>query len=169
MVVVDSKRSPKTGNYLEMVGSYNPRQKSLTLKEDRIKHWLSVGAKTSDTVHNILVEKKVIEGKKVNPLGRKTPIIKEKEEAPEEAKAEESGDTENATEAAPAAEEKAEEAPKEAVTEEPKEEAPKEAVKEEAPEEAPQAETDKPATEEPEAEAPTEPETKEEDKKEEAA
>ena len=68
VIVVESKRKPQPGNYLEMVGSYNPRQDRVDLKADRIKHWISMGATVSDTVHNLLISNKVIEGKKINIL-----------------------------------------------------------------------------------------------------
>ncbi len=62
LVVLEKNRDP-WGDYLELLGNYNPRTKELTIKEDRIKYWLSVGATTSNTVHNLLLEKKIIEGK----------------------------------------------------------------------------------------------------------
>ncbi len=68
VVVVESKRKVKAGNYLEMVGSYDPRVDRIDLKADRIKHWISMGATVSDTVHNLLVSKKIIDGKKINIL-----------------------------------------------------------------------------------------------------
>ena len=43
----------------------------------KIKEHISKGAKLSDTVHNFLVTKKVIEGKKKNTLPKRTPIKKE--------------------------------------------------------------------------------------------
>ncbi len=74
VVVVESKKKPKTGNYLEMVGSYDPRVDRIDLKGERIKHWIDHGATVSDTVHNLLITKGVIQGKKINVLPRKTPI-----------------------------------------------------------------------------------------------
>jgi small subunit ribosomal protein S16 len=68
VVVVDSKRKVKAGNYLEMVGSYDPRVDRVELKADRIKHWMSHGAQVSDTVHNLLVSQKIIDAKKINIL-----------------------------------------------------------------------------------------------------
>jgi len=76
VIVIDKRKAAQAGNYIEMLGSYNPQQKNLQLKEDRIKYWLSVGAKTSGTVHNFLVSKKIIEGPKVRVLPRQ----KKKEE-----------------------------------------------------------------------------------------
>jgi small subunit ribosomal protein S16 len=71
VVVIDSKRKVQAGNYLEMVGSYDPRSNSSDLKADRIKHWISMGAKPSDTLHNLLVSTKIIDGKKINVLPKK--------------------------------------------------------------------------------------------------
>lgn len=68
VIVVESKRKPQPGNYLEMVGSYNPKSGSIDLKADRIKYWLSQGVTVSDTVHNMLVSKKIIDAKKINIL-----------------------------------------------------------------------------------------------------
>jgi small subunit ribosomal protein S16 len=72
VIVVESKRKPQPGNYLEMVGSYDPRTDRTELKADRIKHWMSMGAQVSDTVHNLLVSQKIIDAKKINVLPKKT-------------------------------------------------------------------------------------------------
>lgn len=88
LVLTDSKNGPKSGKYLEVLGSYDPRldNKIEQLKVERIKYWTSKGAKLSNTVHNFLVTKKVIAGKKINALPNKKPIVKvetvKKEEAP---------------------------------------------------------------------------------------
>lgn len=82
VIAVDSKRKPKTGTYLEMLGFYDPRTGKVELKGDRIKHWISHGAQVSGTVHNMLVTHKIIEGKKINVLPKKS--APKKEEAPSE-------------------------------------------------------------------------------------
>ena len=89
LVLTDSKNGPKSGKYLEVLGSYDPRleNKIENFKIDRIKECMSKGAKLSDTVHNFLVSKKVIAGKKINTLPKRTPIKKE-EAKTEEKKAE---------------------------------------------------------------------------------
>jgi small subunit ribosomal protein S16 len=61
------------------VGTYNPKAGLANFESDRIKYWMSKGAKLSDTMHNFLVHQKVIEGKKVNVLSKKTPTLKKKE------------------------------------------------------------------------------------------
>ena len=86
LVLTDSKNGPKSGKFLEILGSHDPRHKEATIiKADRIKEWMGKGVQLSGTVHNLLIEKKVITGKKINVLPKKTPIVKE---AVEEVKAE---------------------------------------------------------------------------------
>jgi len=65
IVVTDKKNPPKRGRFVEDVGFWNPLIKQKVLKKERIKYWLSVGAQPSETVHNLLVSEKMIEGKKV--------------------------------------------------------------------------------------------------------
>ena len=72
VIVVDSKKKPKTGNYLEMVGSYDPRTDRVELKGERITEWMNNGATVSGTVHNLLVSNKIIDAKKINVLPKKT-------------------------------------------------------------------------------------------------
>ena len=69
--MTEHTRGPKTGNFVEKLGSYNPRTKEKTINADRVKYWISVGAQPSDTMHNILVTEGVIAGKKINVLPKK--------------------------------------------------------------------------------------------------
>ncbi len=66
IVVTDKRNSSTRGRFVEQVGTMNPRTKEKTLKADRIKYWLSVGAKPSPSVHNLFVSEKIIEGKKID-------------------------------------------------------------------------------------------------------
>jgi small subunit ribosomal protein S16 len=79
LVLTDSKNGPKSGKYQEVLGHFDTRRDNKPEQFDvaRVKHWMSHGAQVSDTVHNFLVEHKVIEGKKLNKLPRKSPIKKE--------------------------------------------------------------------------------------------
>lgn len=70
IVVNEKKRSSKAGRYIEEVGFCNHLTKEKILKAERIKYWLSVGAKPSDSVYNLLVKGKIIEGKKI-PVHKK--------------------------------------------------------------------------------------------------
>ncbi len=78
-VLTDSKNSTKSGKFLEILGTYNPKSGERRLSNDRIKYWIAKGAKTSDTLHNFLVHDKVVEGKKINVLPKKKPTVKRKE------------------------------------------------------------------------------------------
>jgi len=110
IVVTDKRESSTTGRSVEEVGFWNPLTKEKVLRQERIKYWLSVGAKPSPTVFNLLVSEKIVEGKKID-VHKKT---KEKEPAVAEAMA--------GKEEKPKEEPKKEEKPKEA---KPKEETPK--------------------------------------------
>ena len=79
VVLTDSKNGPKSGKFLEILGSYTPKSDGVLFKADRIKHWMTQGAQTSDTVHNFLVKEGVIEGKKKNVLPKKSATKKRKE------------------------------------------------------------------------------------------
>lgn len=83
VVLTDSKNSTKSGRFLELLGTYNPKVADKKLRtnftDERIKYWLSKGAKLSDTMHNFLVNDKIIEGKKLNVLPKKKPTGKRKE------------------------------------------------------------------------------------------
>lgn len=83
VVLTDSKNSTKSGKYIEVLGSYDPVNDVKEIKADRVKHWMSHGAKLSDTVHNWLIDKKIIPGKKLNKLPKKKPIAKEGEKKAE--------------------------------------------------------------------------------------
>lgn len=73
ITVQDSKRAPtKAGGIVEYLGSYNARKGAPQINGDRAKHWISVGAQPSDTVHNLLVDAKVIDGPKTNARQKKT-------------------------------------------------------------------------------------------------
>lgn len=77
IIVTEHTESPKTGNFVEKLGTYNPKTKERNLNTERIKYWLSVGAQASGTMHNMLISAGVIEGKKVNVLPKKSPPKKE--------------------------------------------------------------------------------------------
>jgi small subunit ribosomal protein S16 len=65
IVVTDKRRPPRGGRFVEEVGFFDPQTKEKVLKTDRIKYWLSVGAKPSETVQNLLISEKIIKGKKI--------------------------------------------------------------------------------------------------------
>ena len=134
-VVVMDKRRARDSKNIEIVGFYNPRLEpiEISLKRERIDHWLSVGAQPSETVkrlikyfdengENMAQPKKAkmradAEAKEAKPVER--PVKEEAapapaEEAPaEEAKAEDAPAEEAKADEAPAAEAAAEDKPAE--------------------------------------------------------
>ncbi len=55
-VVVADSRSPRDGRFIENIGFYNPRTEppTINIKEDRLRYWLSVGAKPSDAILQVI-------------------------------------------------------------------------------------------------------------------
>lgn len=79
-VVTDSQNATRSGKFLEILGSFDYRKDSGdTIDAERVKHWISKGAKVTDNVHNYLVGKKILTGKKMNVNPKKTPPKKEEE------------------------------------------------------------------------------------------
>ncbi len=136
-VVVADSRSPRDGRFIERVGTYNPmvpkdHAERLTLKEERIKYWMGVGALPTDRVARFfadagLGDKPAVpeQTKQHLPKAKAQERMKEAEEA--KAAAAEAAAA-PAEEEAPAEEAPAEEAPAE---EAPAEEAPAEEAEEE--------------------------------------
>jgi len=78
LVLTDSKNSTKSGKYLENLGNYDARRgEKSEFKGERITYWVSKGAQLSGTVHNLLIDKKIVSGKKINVLPLKKAIAKE--------------------------------------------------------------------------------------------
>jgi len=84
-LVISEKHKDLYGDSLEILGSYNPHTKDLKISAEKTKYWLSKGAAMSATVNNLLLEKKIIEGKKVKASKDKKPK-KAPAEKPAEAK-----------------------------------------------------------------------------------
>ena len=82
VALVDSKKGPKSGQALEILGNHDTRKakNNSNVDVDRIKYWISKGAQLSDTMRNLLITKKIITGKKVNALPKKRPIKSEVKE-----------------------------------------------------------------------------------------
>ncbi len=60
LVVTDSRKARDSGNHRERVGFYNPvargNEQRLKIDEERIQHWIEVGAKPSNRVLALLKE-----------------------------------------------------------------------------------------------------------------
>ena len=64
-LVVLPKKSKLQGKFIEDLGWYNPHTRDRNFKGERISYWISVGAQPTDTVHNLLVDEKIIKEKKI--------------------------------------------------------------------------------------------------------
>ena len=126
IIVTEHTKKPQ-GEYLELLGSYDPHKKDLKVKKERIDHWISMGVQLSPTVNNLLVNNKIIDVAK--KLSWKPKVVAKAPVAPatpkEKVAPTASLETESAPE--PVAEIKPE-TPTEVPTEESKEEAPKETL-----------------------------------------
>jgi small subunit ribosomal protein S16 len=133
--VVSDKRKDLYGPALEILGWYDPHANptKIEVKADRVEFWLGKGAKSSATVHNLLVGAGVIKGNKVvKAHAKKEKVVAAAPVKKEEKKAEES--KVEAPKVEVKAEVKAEEAKPEVKAEEKKVEEPKaEEKKEEKP------------------------------------
>ncbi len=141
-LIVLEKTKDIYGDYLENLGTYNPHTKEADIKTDRVKHWISQGAQPTETVHNLLIEKGVIEGEKVRASKSKPGKKKRAQQAAEkseEKKKESTADkpVEEKKEAAPQAEVKADNQSAEAAAEKPIEEPKAEVEPQESKEAAP--------------------------------
>ncbi len=150
-IVVADARSPRDGNFIERLGSYNPLlakddANRVVLNVERAKHWLSVGAQPTDRVARFLDVAGVRERAARNNPNKGKPGEKATDRLEEQQKkAAETAEAAAAAAAAPAPE------PEPVVEEVVVEEAPAEiAVAEEVPVEQAQAE-EAPAVEQVEA------------------
>jgi small subunit ribosomal protein S16 len=74
-IVVADARSPRDGRFIEKLGTYNPMLERghadrVTLKEERVKHWLGVGAQPTERVVRFLGEAGIVD----KPAIRETPF-----------------------------------------------------------------------------------------------
>ncbi len=58
IIVVEHTKKPK-GEYLELLGSYNPHEKQFTVNKERVEYWISKGARATPTVNNLMVNYKI--------------------------------------------------------------------------------------------------------------
>ncbi len=63
-IVVSDRTSPRDGRFIEILGTYDPRQKDagkkVTVDVDKAKHWLANGATPTQTVEALLKRAGVI-------------------------------------------------------------------------------------------------------------
>jgi len=93
VIVTEHTQKPK-GRFLELLGNYDPHKNVVNVKKERIEYWVSKGAQFSPTVNNLLVDRDIIKGEKVQVWKAKKKKIEiasvaKKEEVKTEAKTEE--------------------------------------------------------------------------------
>jgi len=98
-IVLAEKEAPVNKKIVEILGSYNPRKKTFQVKEERLKYWVAQRVELSETMHNLLVDKKFVDAKKVKAFS-----------IPKKAEAKSETPTTPAAEVAPVAEAPAAEA-----------------------------------------------------------
>lgn len=67
-LVAADRRARRDGRFIENLGYYMPSRDILVLKQDRIAHWLSVGAQTTETAGALI--------KKARRHGNQEPVAK---------------------------------------------------------------------------------------------
>lgn len=112
-IILAEKTAAASKKFVEVLGHYNPRTKDFGIKnQERLTYWIEQHVQMSPTAHNLLVNHKLLDQKKVRAFNvpkKPVPAV----EATPEVKAEE----------APVAEAPSEEAIPEVVAETPSEEA----------------------------------------------
>src|SRR5215831_16072363 len=63
-VVVTDSRSPRDGKFIEIIGTYDPKQtgQNSSFDVERAEYWISKGAQPSDTVRSLIKKQKKIVG-----------------------------------------------------------------------------------------------------------
>ena len=117
-IVVADSRAPRDGRHIEILGTFNPllpkdSEERVKLKEDRIKHWIGVGAKPTDRVLRFLDAAGLAKREARNNPQKALPGKKRQEREEEQRQAEADAKEAAEAEAAAAAEAPAEEAPAE--------------------------------------------------------
>lgn len=74
-IIVKEKRSKMHGRSVDDLGWLNPKSKEVQVNQERALHWLKVGAKPTDTVHNLFVKSGVIKEPKT-PVHKKKKVEK---------------------------------------------------------------------------------------------
>ena len=59
-VVVTDSRSPRDGKFIEIIGTYDPKQtgQNSSFDVERAEYWISKGAQPSDTVRSLIKKQK---------------------------------------------------------------------------------------------------------------
>lgn len=64
-IVVKEKCSKMVGRFTDDLGWFNPHTDKYELNKERAKHWISMGAQPTDSLHNLLVRAGVLRAGKI--------------------------------------------------------------------------------------------------------
>ena len=59
-IVASDSRRPRDGQYIELVGTYNPATEDVKVNEEVAMKWLNQGALPTDTIRNLLSQKGIM-------------------------------------------------------------------------------------------------------------
>ena len=61
-IVVADARSPRDGKFIEIIGTYDPKQtgQNSSFSVERAEYWISKGARPSDTVRSLIKKQKTV-------------------------------------------------------------------------------------------------------------
>jgi small subunit ribosomal protein S16 len=90
-IVIAEATAPRDGRFIEKVGSYNPmlprdHDDRVLMDQERVKHWLSVGAQPTDRVLRFIAERGIAERPARNNPEKAQPGKKAVERAEEKRK-----------------------------------------------------------------------------------
>jgi small subunit ribosomal protein S16 len=83
-IVVTERGNSREGDYVEMVGWYNPHDKDeskqIFIETDRVAHWMKQGAQVSETASALLekVAPEVIRQQKANEVSRRAKALEKR-------------------------------------------------------------------------------------------
>ncbi|MCH5156995.1 MAG: 30S ribosomal protein S16 [Clostridiales bacterium] len=63
VVVIDSHKA-RDGQYVDLIGTYNPLNDETHLDVEKAKKWISCGVQPTETVRTLLVRENILEPKK---------------------------------------------------------------------------------------------------------
>src|SRR5215211_1752320 len=72
-VVVADSRSPRDGKFIEILGTYDPKQtgQNSFFSVERAEYWISKGAQPSDTVRSLIKQQKKIVAAEPESVGER--------------------------------------------------------------------------------------------------
>ena len=63
VVVIDSHKA-REGQYVDLIGTYNPLNEEVHLDVEKAKKWIECGVQPTETVRTLLVRENILEPKK---------------------------------------------------------------------------------------------------------